>query len=65
VDLEARKDKGDTYRVFVAKHKGKRFLGIYIGVHVKIILKWTLKEENGRAWTELIWLRIGKNGELL
>jgi hypothetical protein len=30
-----------------------------------MILKWILKEQNGRVWTWLIWLRIGTSEELL
>jgi hypothetical protein len=30
-----------------------------LGVDVRIILKWNLKECGGRLWTGLIWLRIG------
>jgi hypothetical protein len=33
------------------------------GVH-GIILKWILKEQDGRAWMGFIWLRIGTSGEL-
>jgi hypothetical protein len=29
-----------------------------LGVHRKIILKWTLDKEGGKMWTEFIWLRI-------
>jgi len=32
VDLEAREGKGDTYRVLVAKHEGKRSLRIYVSI---------------------------------
>jgi len=31
----------------------------------KMILKWILKEQGGRLWTGLIWLRIGTCGGLL
>jgi hypothetical protein len=36
-----------------------------IGVDGRIILTWMYKEENGRAWTGLIWLRIDTGGWLL
>jgi hypothetical protein len=29
------------------------------------MLKWILKEQHGRMWTGLIWLRIGTSGRLL
>jgi hypothetical protein len=28
-------------------------------VNVRIILKWVLRQEDGRAWTVFIWLRTG------
>jgi hypothetical protein len=31
----------------------------------RVILKWVFKKWDGEAWTELIWLRIGKGGGLL
>ena len=30
-----------------------------LGVDGSIILEWIFKKENGRAWTILIWIRIG------
>jgi hypothetical protein len=32
-----------------------------LGVNRKIIIKWLLRKWDGRALTELIWLRIGKS----
>jgi hypothetical protein len=31
----------------------------------RIILKWILKKEVGRMWTELIWLNVGTSGGLI
>jgi len=31
----------------------------------RIILKWIFKKWDGRAWTRLIWLRIGIGGRFL
>jgi hypothetical protein len=32
---------------------------------VKLLLKRILKKYDGRAWTGIIWLRIGTNYEIL
>jgi hypothetical protein len=36
-----------------------------IGIEGKIILKFVLKEQGMRMWTELIWIRIEFSGGLL
>jgi hypothetical protein len=36
-----------------------------LGLNVRIILKWILKEPVERAWTGLIWLRIGTSSRIL
>jgi hypothetical protein len=36
-----------------------------IGVDGRIILKWIFRKWDERAWTGLIWLRIGAGGGLL
>jgi hypothetical protein len=30
-----------------------------LGIGERVILKWILKKQNGRAWTGLVWLRVG------
>jgi hypothetical protein len=35
-----------------------------LGIDGSIILKWILKKENARVWTELMWLRTGTSGRL-
>jgi len=35
-----------------------------LGTDGRVILKWILKKENGREWTELMWLRTGTSGRL-
>jgi hypothetical protein len=54
----------NTYGVLVGKPEGKRPLGrpSLIG---NTVVKWSLKKENGREWTGLIWLGIGTDGWLL
>jgi len=36
-----------------------------LGVEKVIILKLTLKLYDGRAWSELLWYRVGPSGGLL
>jgi hypothetical protein len=35
------------------------------GVDVMVILRWIFRKWNVRAWTGLIWLRMGKGGGYL
>jgi len=35
-----------------------------LSIDGRIILKWILKKENGRVWTELMWLRTGTSDRL-
>jgi hypothetical protein len=29
------------------------------------VLKWDVKQLDGRSWTELVWLKVGTSGERL
>jgi len=29
------------------------------------VLKWVVKQSDGRLWTELMWLKVGTSGESL
>jgi len=35
------------------------------GIDGRTILTWSFKKEDGKAWTPLLWLRIGTDGGLL
>jgi hypothetical protein len=37
----------------------------YCGGETRIIIKWIFVKLNGKAWTGLIWLKIGTGGGLL
>ena len=54
----------DAYRFRVGKSKGKRSFR-RSSVDGKIILKLIFKVWDGRAWTGLIWFRIGRDDWLL
>jgi len=51
-------------RVLVRRSKGKRPFG-RLRHNGRIILKWIFKLWDGKAWTELLWLRIGTDGRCL
>ena len=36
-----------------------------VGVKGRIIINWVLRKQDGRAWTEFIWVRIGISGGVL
>jgi hypothetical protein len=48
----------------VEKCEGKRLLG-RASVDGRIILRWIIKEWDGRAWTVFICFRTGASGRLL
>ena len=52
-------------RLLVAKSEGKRQFGKKICVDGRIILKWIFMKLDWEAWTELVWLGIGRGGVLL
>jgi len=53
-----------AYRVLVGKLRLRDHLESP-DVDVRLILKWIFRKLNWRAWTGLIWLRIGACGGLL
>jgi len=48
-------------RVFVGKPEGKNHLE-NPGVDGRIIFRWIFRKWDMRAWTGLMWLRIGTGG---
>jgi hypothetical protein len=50
--------------VLVGKAERKRHLQ-YICANERIILKYTLKKQDGTAWTGFIWLRTGTSDRFL
>jgi len=54
----------DIWRVLAGKPKGKKLL-LELGVEGCIILKWSLKKKDVRAWTGFNWLRLGSSGRIL
>jgi len=51
-------------RFLVWKREGKNHLRD-LGLDVRIILQWTLKKFDRRAWTGFVWLHIRTSGGLL
>jgi hypothetical protein len=49
----------------MGRPQGKRPLGRPIGADGRIILKCIFKKWDGKAWTGLLWLKIGTFGGLL
>jgi hypothetical protein len=47
----------------ITKFEGRNLLRT-VGVDGRILLKWILKERDGRVRIGFIWLRIGANGGL-
>jgi hypothetical protein len=57
-------ERRGAYRVLLVKPLRKRPLG-RLGVDGRIVLKLFLNKSFGRAWTGLIWPRIGAGDGLL
>jgi hypothetical protein len=57
-------EKRNAYRLLVGKPEGKRPLGRPRSRWVDI-LGWILERWDGVMWTGLVWLRIGRGGEIL
>jgi hypothetical protein len=54
----------NAFKILVLKSVGMRRLGRPTR-RWRIILKWVLWKQGGRAWTGLIWLRIGTGDGIL
>ena len=54
-------ERRGLYRVLVGKPEGKNHLEDP-GVDGRIILRWTHRKWDMRAWTRSVWLRIGTGG---
>ena len=57
-------ERGDVYRVLVWELEEGDHLED-LGVDGRLILKYTFRKWDGRAWTGSSWLRIGTGGEHL
>jgi hypothetical protein len=57
-------EKGNAYRVFVGKPKGKRPLR-RPRCRWEDNITWILEKYDGVVWTGFIWLRIGTSGGFL
>jgi hypothetical protein len=53
-----------AYRALVGKPEGRNHLED-LDLDGMTILKWVFKKLDTEAWTGLIWVRIGTDGELL
>jgi hypothetical protein len=53
-----------VYRIFVAKTRWKQTLGVYIGVHKRITLKWLFKTYGKTDWIDRDKCRNRVNGVL-
>jgi hypothetical protein len=57
-------ERRGAWGILFWKPEGKRIRGRY-RIRWETIFEWILQKSVGRAWTGLIWLRIGIIGELL
>jgi len=57
---------GKEHIEFWCAHFRQRVLLEDLGVEGRAIIKWIFNKWNeGRAWTGLVWLRLGTGGQLL
>ena len=54
-------EESGTYSITVGRPEERIYLEDQ-GVDGKRLLKWIFKNWDGRAWSGLIWLRIGTDG---
>jgi hypothetical protein len=54
-------ERRGVYRVLVGNLRKRHHLE-ELGVDGRIVLRWIFRMWDGRAWTGLIWLRIGTGG---
>jgi hypothetical protein len=54
----------NAYKILVEKMKGRDHAQD-LGVDGKITLEWISRKQDGKVWSEFIWLKIGTSGGFL